>query len=87
MSKIKTDANNKLTLFKYVVLVMMLMEVLSDIIGELKEQGKKFKGELRRGSQCWGQAQESLPKQFPGRQKGFLSWMISHQMSSQVGMF
>lgn len=33
MSKIKTDANNKLTLLKYVVLVMMLMEVLSDIIG------------------------------------------------------
>ena len=33
MSKIKTDVNDKLSLFKYVVLVMMLMEVLSDIIG------------------------------------------------------
>ena len=41
MSKIKTDVNNKLSLFKYMVLVMMLMEVLSDIIEELKEQEKK----------------------------------------------
>ena len=49
MSKIKTDVNDKLSLFKYVVLVMMLMEVLSDIIEELKEQEKNLKRSWEEG--------------------------------------
>ena len=49
MSKIKTDVNNKLSLFKYMVLVMMLMEVLSDIIEELKEQEKNLKRSWEEG--------------------------------------
>ena len=49
MSKINTDANNKLTLFKYVVLVMMLMEVLSAIIEELKEQEKNLERSWEEG--------------------------------------
>ena len=50
MSKIKTDVNNKLSLFKYMVLVMMLMEVLSDIIEELKEQEKNLKRSWEEGN-------------------------------------
>ena len=49
MSKIKTDVYDKLSLFKYVVLVMMLMEVLSDIIEELKEQEKNLKRSWEEG--------------------------------------